>query len=182
MSKKPEQPDDDAELFRQALNGVTPLAPSDRLPPAPQPRIAKPRQQISTSAISDTLSDHGAGDEALTEFLRNGLNRMTLRKLRRGHWPVQDSLDLHGLRSDDARRLLLSFLQQATQEGLRCVCVVHGKGWHTEGGEGILKLRARHWLTQCPQVLAFCEAPPGQGGSGAVLVLLQVSGREGSGA
>jgi len=29
---------------------------------------------------------------------------MTLRKLRRGHWPVQDSLDLHGNTSDAARR------------------------------------------------------------------------------
>lgn len=175
MGKDPEQPDD-AELFRQALDGVTPLPPSDRLTPAPKPRQAAPRQPAAGMEIHDTLSDHGAGDEPLDEFLRNGLNRMTLRRLRRGYWPLQDSLDLHGLRSDDARRLLLEFLQQATQRGLRCVCVVHGKGWHTEGGEGILKLRTRHWLTQCPQVLAFCEAPPNLGGGGAVLVLLKVQG------
>lgn len=177
MDKEKEQPDDNAELFRQALDGVTPLTPSDRIAPAPKPRIAKPRQQqISTPEIADTLSDHGAGEQTLTEFLRNGLNRMTLRRLRRGHWPLQDSLDLHGLHSDDARRLLLEFLQQATQHGLRCVCIVHGKGWHTAGGEGILKVRARHWLTQCAEVLAFCEAPPHLGGSGAVLVLLKNSG------
>lgn len=174
MSGNKEQPDD-AELFRQALDGVTPLAPSNRIPASSKPRIAKPRQQIRETQILDTLSDHGAGDEALTEFLRNGLNRMTLRKLRRGQWPAQDSLDLHGLNSDDARKLLLSFLQQSTQHGLRCVCVVHGKGWHTQGGEGILKVRTRHWLTQCPQVLAFCEAPPALGGGGAVLVLLKNS-------
>jgi len=174
MKKKTEQPGpDDAELFRQALDGVTPLPPPDRITPTPSPRRTLPKRQITEPDVVDTLSDHGAGEEPLTEFLRNGLSRMTLRKLRRGHWPLQDSLDLHGLRSDEARRLLLEFLQQSAQRGLRCVCVVHGKGWHTEGGEGILKVRARHWLTQCPQVLAFCEAPPNLGGGGAVLVLLK---------
>ncbi len=98
---------------------------------------------------------------------------MTLRKLRRGHWPVQDSIDLHGLTSDAARRLLLEFLHHATTEGLRCICVVHGKGWHTQGNEGILKMRSRHWLTQCPEVLAFCEPPQHAGGGGAVWVLLK---------
>jgi DNA-nicking Smr family endonuclease len=174
MKKKTEQPgSEDAELFRQALDGVTPLPPPDRITPTPAPRRASPRRQTTEPEITDNLSDHGAGDEPLTEFLRNGLSRMTLRKLRRGQWPLQDSLDLHGLRSDEARKLLLEFLQQASQRGLRCVCVVHGKGWHTQGGEGVLKVRARHWLTQCPQVLAFCEAPQNQGGGGAVLVLLK---------
>lgn len=174
MNEEKEQPEpDEVELFRQALKDVTPLPHSDRITPAPSPRRPSPRKQISTPEISDTLSDHGAGDEPLTEFLHNGLSRMTLRKLRRGQWPLQDSLDLHGLNSDDARKLLLEFLHQATQRGLRCVCVVHGKGWHTRGGEGILKVRARYWLTQCPQVLAFCEAPLNLGGSGAVLVLLK---------
>ncbi len=179
MKKRPEPADPappDAELFRQALDGVTPLAPSNRIAPA------RPRPQLKTGApahaavllrLPDTLSDHGAGDAPLTEFLRNGLSRMTLRKLRRGQFPVQDSLDLHGLHSDDARRLLLEFLHQATQRALRCVCVIHGKGRHAEGGEGILKTRTRHWLTQCPEVLAFCEAPPHAGGGGAVLLLLK---------
>ena len=175
MSKKKEQPESkDVELFRQALDGVTPLPPTGRITPAPPPHRASPHnRQAPPIEIVDTLSDHGTGDEPLTEFLRNGLSRMTLRKLRRGQWPLQDSLDLHGLRSDDARKLLLEFLHQATQRDLRCVCVVHGKGWHTQGGEGILKVRARHWLTQCPQVLAFCEAPLNLGGGGAVLVLLK---------
>ena len=174
MGDNKEQPGpDDAELFRQALEGVTPLPPPDRITPAPRPRRASPGKQATTAEVADSLSDHGASSEPLNEFLRNGLNRMTLRKLRRGHWSVQDSLDLHGLHREEARKMLLEFLHQAMQRGLRCICVVHGKGWHTEGGEGILKVHARHWLTQVPQVLAFCEAPPGLGGSGAVLVLLK---------
>ena len=167
----------DAELFRQALDGVVPLTPPNRIASAKPPRrTAIHGANTSPPAVTDTLSDHGASDTPLTEFLRNGMSRMALRKLRRGQFPLQDSLDLHGLTSDGARKLLLEFLHDATQRGLRCVCVIHGKGWQAGGGEGILKIRTRHWLTQCAEVLAFCEAPPHAGGGGAVLVLLKTGG------
>ncbi len=165
----------DDDLFRQALEGVTPLAPPDRITPAPKPRKPPARNLNATEAVPDNLSDHGANDTAITEYLRPGLNRMTLRKLRRGEWPIQDELDLHGLTSDEARKLLAAFLQDVTQHGLRCVNVIHGKGWRSEGRDGILKVLSRHWLAQHPQVLAFCEAPPQAGGSGAVWVLLKNS-------
>jgi DNA-nicking Smr family endonuclease len=156
------------------MGGVSPLPPTNRVAPArPEPVPLAPRRAHRQQEVPDTLSDHGAGDEPLTEFLRNGLSRMTLRKLRRGQFPVQDSLDLHGLDSEGARKLLLEFLREASQRDLRCVCIIHGKGRHRENGEGILKVRTRHWLTQCPEVLAFCEAPPSHGGGGAVLLLLK---------
>ncbi|MBI5891581.1 MAG: Smr/MutS family protein [Nitrosomonadales bacterium] len=169
LKAKPEQ---DADLFRHALEGVTPLVAPDRVAPARKPRKAPAPPDLSAQ-VADTLSDHGAGDVAITEFLRPGLNRMTLRKLRHGEWHVQDVLDLHGLNSDAARQLLAEFLHAATQRGLRCVNVIHGKGWRSEGRDGIIKVRTRHWLTQHPQVLAFCEAPAQAGGGGAVWVLLK---------
>jgi len=171
--KKKEQPaSPDADLFRLALDGVVPLVPSNRVHPSPPPRRA-PVHTTSPLSIADTLFDHGAGDEPLTEFLRPGISRMVLRKLRRGQFPIQDTFDLHGLNSDEARKLLLEFLHHATKHDLRHVCVIHGKGRQAGGGEGILKIRTRHWLTQCTEVLAFCEAPPNVGGGGAVLVLLK---------
>ena len=170
MKEKPEQ---DLDLFRQSLEGVTPLKPSGRLCPAVTTRKIPVRSATSPTIVADNLSDHIASDEAVSEYLSNGLNRMTLRKLRRGEWPPQDSLDLHGLNSEAARRLLVDFLHHATQNQFRCVNVIHGKGWRSEGREGILKVLTRHWLTQHPQVLAFCEAPQKAGGGGAVLVLLK---------
>lgn len=169
MKEKLEQ---DTDLFRQALGDVVPLKPNDRIVPTPKPIRAKDTPLTSTF-IADDLSDHGAGDLAATEYLGNGLNRMTLRKLRRGDWPPQDSLDLHGLSNDEARQLLVTFLHHATQGGLRCVNVIHGKGWRDEGRDGILKVNTRHWLTQHAQVLAFCEAPQNAGGGGAVWALLK---------
>ena len=169
MKDKPEQ---DTDLFRQVLEDVVPLKPSGRITPTAKPRKT-PRNISLPSPIADNLSDHGAGDTAITEFLRDGLNRMTLRKLRRGEWPIQDELDLHGLNIDEARMLLVEFLHHATQRGLRCVNVIHGKGWRSEGRDGVLKVHTRHWLAQHTHVLAFCEAPPNAGGGGAVRVLLK---------
>jgi DNA-nicking Smr family endonuclease len=53
------------------------------------------------------------------------------------------------------------------------VRIVHGKGLGSKNREPVLKGKVRVWLAQREEVLAFCQAPATQGGSGAVLVLLQ---------
>lgn len=178
MKKKLEQPSHAGnELFQQAMEGVTPIASSNRIPLSPPVRrtyAGEPLHSAKT-VTADFFSDHGAGDIAQTSFLRAGLNNMTLRKLRRGFWPLQDYIDLHGSTSEEARRLLHHFLNHALHNGMRCVSVIHGKGWRTDGGEGVLKVRVRHWLTQFPQVLAYCEPPANAGGAGAVWLLLKSS-------
>lgn len=172
MPTTPEQ--DDADLFRQALGDVTPLKPSQRKAPArPRPSPVPPSTLLPATQINDALSDHGAGDIALTEYLAPGLNHMLLRDLRRSKWKVQDELDLHGLNGNESRQLLATFLHQAMRRGLRCVGVIHGKGWRSAGRDGLLKVLTRHWLTQHAGVLAYCEAPPQAGGGGAVWVLLK---------
>jgi DNA-nicking Smr family endonuclease len=174
---------EDAALFRAAIGEVKPLAEIDRIAPqvaARKPvlrrtgmdRQTSPSRQSGTPA--DTLSDFAPEDTA-EDYLGNGLSRMTLRKLRRGTWPAQDSLDLHGNTSEAARRLLQQFLQDATNRGLRCVLVIHGKGLNSQDGEAVLRKLTRHWLIQHPRVLAFCNAQPRDGGSGAVVVLLKTS-------
>ena len=164
---------DDAALFRATVGEVKPLAEQNRIEPQRRPRKPMLPPSAAEPPIPDTLSDYGAED-APTEYLHNGLSRMALRKLRRGVWPVQDSLDLHGNHRDAARKLLQEFLLEATQREMRCVLVIHGKGTNSRDGEAVLRKLARHWLTQYPRVLGYCDAPPGQGGSGAVLVLLKV--------
>jgi DNA-nicking Smr family endonuclease len=168
-----DKPEQEIDLFRQSLEGVVPLKSSGRISPVRPTLKILPRSAAASESVADNLSDHGASEKPVNEYLSNGLNRMTLRKLRRGDWPPQDNLDLHGLNSDSARKLLVEFLHHATQHGMRCVNVVHGKGWRSEGREGLLKSLTRHWLTQHVQVLAFCEAPQNAGGGGAVWVLLK---------
>ena len=163
---------DEAELLRHSLEGVTPLKDSGKIEPKPSSRPAIVRPNLPAASLPDILSDSGAGETALTEYLSNGLSRDTLRKLRRGHIPVEDSLDLHGLDAERARRLLQTFLDESRQHGVRCVRIIHGKGRNPDGSEGKLKILSRHWLAQSPLVLAFCEPAQAEGGGGAVLVLL----------
>ena len=91
----PPQEPGDAALFRAAVGEVKPLPDQNRIKPQKPPRKPLLHTSAPPPVIPDTLSDFAA-ENAPDEFLRNGLSRMTLRKLRRGHWPVQDGLDLHG--------------------------------------------------------------------------------------
>lgn len=167
--------EDDLALFRTSVGKVHLLREQHRVSPQRQPRRAVIRGTTAATTV-DSLSDHIVR-EPPAEFLGNGVSRISLRKLRRGDWPVGDALDLHGSRRDDARRLLVDFLHHASQHDLRCVLAVHGKGMNSPGGESVLHSLTRNWLTQHPQVLAYCDAPPRLGGSGAVLVLLKSKSR-----
>jgi DNA-nicking Smr family endonuclease len=177
---KPVKPERDADVFRDAVKDVTPLRdpgrvvhPVERPAPLPLQRLQDDRQ-----VLEDSLGD-AAGVEAELEsgevvtFLRDGMSPQVLRRLRAGFWSVQQEIDLHGARSDEARALLVDFLDQARQRGHRCVRVIHGKGRRSPNGEPILKRRVIGWLAQRGEVLAFCEARPEDGGSGAVMVLLK---------
>jgi DNA-nicking Smr family endonuclease len=117
------------------------------------------------------------GDDAEIEddslFLRPGLPRDILRKLRRTHWVIQDQLDLHGLVADEAAVETASFLAQCRRRGLRCVRIIHGKGLRSHGREPVLKRRIRRLLTRRDEVLAFVEPRAIHGGGGAVVVLLE---------
>jgi DNA-nicking Smr family endonuclease len=66
-----------------------------------------------------------------------------------------------------------AFVRAAAARGLRCVRIVHGKGLGSRNREPVLKGKLRAWLVPRDEVLAFCQAPATEGGSGALLVLLK---------
>lgn len=170
----------DADLFRCSIGDVAPLAPSNKIvstAPRPQP-VARQHLADEQAALQESLSDEFSvetlldTDEALS-FARNGIGPDTLRKLRRGHWVIQSQLDLHGLRTDEAREALVEFLRNAGKRGLRCVRVIHGKGLGSINKEPVLKNKVRNWLVQKDEVIAFCQARAADGGAGALVVLLK---------
>jgi DNA-nicking Smr family endonuclease len=186
MSKEPTYPGepDDYDLLRQALDGVAPLPSQDRVvhqrrkpPPVAAQRLADEARVLADSLSDEIPVESGleSGDELV--YLRPGLSKQVLRKLRRGQWVVQDDIDLHGMRSDPARALLVDFLNQALRKGHRCVRVVHGKGYRSPNREPVLKKKLAHWLRQRDEVLAYCQAPPADGGGGATVILLKPATR-----
>jgi DNA-nicking Smr family endonuclease len=191
---------EEKELLRAALADVQPLAPANRaslIRPKPDP-VAAQRQRAAKQVplggaakqvplggdeqeiLGDTLSDSPAWQQGLENgeellFRRDGLSQQHIRKLRRGHWKVQDHLDLHGLIATEARALTAAFLAHAIRNGLRCVRIVHGKGLSSPNREPVLKKKLSGWLAQRDEVLAYCQAPQPEGGGGAVLVLLRAT-------
>lgn len=178
--RRAEQAAADADMFRRAVGPVVPLDTPERLlahPPRPRPLPLKTRldeREVLREALSDTYDPDVLfeSDDSLS-FKRNGVGREVVRKLRRGGWVVQAQIDLHGLRSDEARDAMAQFIRDAAKRGLRCVRVIHGKGLGSLNREPVLKGKVRAWLTQKSEVMAFCEALDRDGGAGAVLVLLQ---------
>jgi len=139
-----------------------------------------PRQtrRDERAALAESLAGPVSVDDALESgeelsFLREGYPRDTLRKLRRGHWTVEASLDLHGMNRTEAAVAVSEFLRRCAQRGQRCVRIVHGRGLGSPNREPVLKGKLRKWLPLRGDVLAFCQAPRAHGGAGAVLILLK---------
>ena len=170
-------------LFARAVGPVQPLPERQhaRLPKVPAEPVARQFQQDEAAALRDSLSDgFDVGtlldtDEALS-FRRPGVGPDVTRKLRKGDWTIQREIDLHGLRSDEARLALAEFIREAHRQGLRCVRVVHGKGLGSPGKTPVLKSKVHSWLVQKNQVMAFVQAKPAEGGAGALVVLLRPAG------
>ena len=166
-------------LFARAVGPVKPLPERQhvRLPTVPAEPVARQFQQDEAAALRDSLSDGFdvssllETDESLS-FRRPGVGPDVTRKLRKGDWAIQREIDLHGLRSDEARLALAEFIRTAHRQGLRCVRVVHGKGLGSPGKTPVLKHKVHSWLVQKNQVLAFVQAKPAEGGAGALVVLL----------
>lgn len=175
----PQPKPDDLAAFREAVADAKPLPDPGRAPP-PRPRI-KPvpiqSQRDEQQVLVDMLSDHIPWDEVETgeelNFTRPGLSQQILRRLRRGHWVIEDELDLHGLTRDEARERLAAFLNACKKRGTRCIRIIHGKGLGSKNKEPVLKQKVRSWLMQRDEVLAFAQARPADGGSGAVIVMLK---------
>jgi DNA-nicking Smr family endonuclease len=171
---------DEVALFREAVRGATPIRPAARVlrrgkPPRPVPvqSLLDGHEAVAESLDGPLSQEQSIGTGQEPSYLRAGLGRDVLRKLGRGQWVVQDVLDLHGLNREEARLSLAQFLGVCLRRGLRCVRIVHGKGLRSPGKEPVLKGKVQLWLARREEVLAFCEAPVNQGGSGAMLVLLR---------
>ncbi len=172
------------QLFSRSVGPITPLRSPNRAAMASEPAPPLPMQhwldeeQVLQESISDdfdvsTLLDT---DDQLS-FRRPGIGVEVTQRLRAGHWSIQRQLDLHGLRTDEAREALGQFIRHAHRTGLRCVRVVHGKGLGSPGRTPVLKSRVQRWLVQKHEVLAFVQARPAEGGAGALVVLLQPVGQ-----
>jgi DNA-nicking Smr family endonuclease len=169
----------EANLFVRAVGAVKRMPADDQArisPPAPAP-VAAQRKKDEEAVLRDALSDGFDvsslldTDDALS-FRRPGIGVDVTQKLRKGGWSIQGEIDLHGLRTEEARVALAEFIRISHRHGLRCLRVVHGKGLGSPGKTAVLKPKVHSWLIQKNQVMAFVKAKAAEGGAGALVVLL----------
>jgi len=127
------------------------------------------------AAASGAAADAAAAvtGEGPLSFQRAGVRIQVVRRLRRGLYPIEDELDLHGLSQAAARDRLADFIARSRDAGHRCVRIIHGKGYRSGARGPILKAAVNLWLRRHSDVLAFVSARPIDGGSGALYVLLR---------
>jgi DNA-nicking Smr family endonuclease len=145
------------------------------VPPLPEP----PEEQTPTAASSRRESaPDGAAPERAKKFAPPPLAPLETRlrqRLARGRVAVEETLDLHGYRQDQAHRVLRDFLIRAQARGAKLVLVVTGKG-RTVAERGILRRAVPLWLEAADLrsiVVSFGEASATHGGSGALYVRLR---------
>jgi DNA-nicking Smr family endonuclease len=163
--KLKQRTEDDSRLFREAMRDVKPLRMSDRH--VPPPRRARVRARPKPLPLEDLPPV--AGDDL--HFHRPGIQNSVVRDLRRGRYPVEAEIDLHGMRLAEAEHALRDFLASALRHRCRCIRVVHGKGLRSGGS--VLRPSVAAILRRTSAVMAYVSAPEAHGGSGALNVLLK---------
>lgn len=85
----------------------------------------------------------------------------------------QDTIDLHGLTQEAARKALDDFVSNAKRRGLRKILVIHGKGIHSGAGDGVLSGLVRKFIEADARLGQFGHADKTMGGSGATWIIVR---------
>ncbi|MBN1831690.1 MAG: Smr/MutS family protein [Deltaproteobacteria bacterium] len=168
------------------MSGVIPLPgtrkkiiriPGDHIrPPHPAPDDKREGMARLHDLVKGAIELDITFTDEYIEGSVKGISRKLMKALKKGEFPVQDHIDLHGLTKKEAEIRVREFLLQSFRRGLRCVLIVHGRGLNSQDSLAVLKANLPTWLTSGPAkkiVLAFATARPYDGGAGAVYVLLR---------
>ena len=173
----------DQHLFRDEMEDVRPLVAEKRVEAVKKRPASVPtqmryseesEQQIALQMMSDPIDLRDAEVGDVLFFARSGIQQIVQRKLRRGEFPIEDELDLHGYTVLEAKAAINEFFYDCKKHHKRYVRIIHGKGYRSEQKIPVLKTHVAYWLPQHNDVLAFSSAQAKDGGTGALYVLLKV--------
>ncbi len=173
----------DEELFSWAMQDVRrlpeePEIPMEREPCAGRRDYDEDRETLKElhSLVRGEIPFDSRFSEEYIEAALNPAATPLLRRLRRGEFAIEDTLDLHRMDREEARRGVESFIHHAVRMRKGCVKIIHGRGHNSKENRAILKELLQHWLATRRMnrfVLAYTSARPCDGGYGAVYVLLR---------
>lgn len=165
--------EEDLKALEQAMMGVAPRgrrSRSDRAPYTPPTRPPARRQVVQKRPIEVPAAKPMDGQEIL-DWRRPGLLDKDYQRLCRGQVsPSAEEIDLHGQDAREACDTIAAAIAHAQQMNRHLLCLIHGKGHHSESQGSCLKGLVNAALRQHPEVLGFHSVP---GNTGAVNVLLR---------
>ncbi len=173
------KPDNEKSQFHKAMQDVRQLTDKPRVElDKPKPKaMAGFTRRDNAEVMRESLSglplpgEIQSGEEMI--YARAGVPSKILRKLRRGQYAIESECDLHGLTAEQAKHVLVEFIDECLVLGLHCVRVVHGKGRGSGPAGPVIKPPAGSYLRKRAEVVAYATTLPEHGGSGAVYVLLK---------
>jgi DNA-nicking Smr family endonuclease len=171
------------ELFRKAMEGVTPISRDktvERIFQIELPGGPTNKDDIEILKKLANLVKYGEGFNVsdtpeYIEGIGYHVHPSIAKRLHQGDYSIQAYVDLHGLYVDDAKEVFEKFLKWAVTTEKRGVLIVHGRGLSSPS-EPILKKKVVEWLTHGlwrKWVVAYSSARRCDGGAGATYVLLR---------
>jgi DNA-nicking Smr family endonuclease len=179
MPKKPKISADELAAFEEAVKGTRRYTHEKaRLKPAAEPakRYKRDYNEHYDHNLDKPLDIPTVSSEEFISFKQSSISEKILRKLRKGQYNVDATLDLHGMTVEQAKKAVLDFLHTCSLQDIRVALIIHGKGSHS--GKPVLKNSLNNWLRKIETVLAFSSAKIAHGSRGAVYVLLKDSTEE----
>lgn len=179
--KKISEPDtgelDEIILFRQAVADITPMIDDHAFLVRPKPK-AKLLNCCDDEPLMPIFSE---ATEWLSlecpqqlSWVKHGYDPNLVKRLRTGKCMLDHRIDLHGLNIARASMTLQIVLKMMTDNQLRYLLIIHGKGNHLNS-TGVLKAKVNEWLRSYSTVIAFASAPNKWGDTGATVVMLGVT-------
>jgi DNA-nicking Smr family endonuclease len=170
--------------FKKAMQHVRPLEQDTHKPFSSKPKAKKSSKNtppMQTHHIPYEYDfnlinqDNWVDGETKAAFKRPGVQKRVLDDLRRRQIPYEDRIDLHHFTSGEAMLMIDRFIDQCLADNIRCVLVIHGKGYMSRKEKPIIKNILIEHLRNNSYVLAYHSAQPRDGGTGALYVLIKAS-------
>ena len=171
----------DFHLWDDVARTVLPLKPRRRVRPAalPLPPPASPPPKRPRIVTMPSYQSPNAPGSAPIGVIEPKLRK----RLGRGRITIDGTLDLHGMRQDEAHGALVRYLHARAARGDRTILVITGKGLKKVNGDpttiverGVLRTMLPIWLSAPdlkPLVAGWDQSAQSHGGEGAWYVRLR---------
>ncbi len=168
-----------SDLFKDEFKDIAPIK-QDKIPPQRfsikqnsglrqknNKDLAEIKQAVAAFEFSDGFEGHFDINQPL-KYVKPETDSHEVKRLRRGDYPPDLILDLHGIKKEEAKYEIAALIHVAQKKHIYCVSIMHGKGTY------VLKKSIPNWLIQHPAVMGFHQAPKEWGGQAALLVLIDL--------